>query len=129
MALIALVIVFPLAYSFYLSFKNDDLSVGPEYEFVGTQNYTEALFRDARFMGSVWNTAVLIAPSLALELLLGLGIALLLSRVLRGRPFITAYYPPCSSRRSPRPCWSRARCRCSLRGRRPASGWAIPPSR
>jgi ABC-type sugar transport system permease subunit len=90
MALIAFVILFPLAYSFYLSFQNFDLSVGPEYEFVGVKNYTEALFRDERFMGSVWNTALLIAPSLVLELLLGLGIALLLSRVLRGRPIITA---------------------------------------
>src|SRR4029077_15278473 len=42
------------------------------------------------FMGSVWNTAVIIAPSLVFELLLGLGIAMLLSRVLRGRPLITA---------------------------------------
>src|SRR5580765_2235628 len=90
MALIALVIVFPLAYSFYLSFQNFDLSVGPEYEFVGVKNYSEAIFRDPRFMGSVWNTALLVGPSLVLELLLGLGIALLLSRVLRGRPIITA---------------------------------------
>src|SRR5215471_83332 len=88
--LIAFVIVFPLAYSFYLSFQNFDLSVGPEHEFVGVKNYTEAIFRDQRFLGSVWNTAVIIAPSLALELLLGLGIAMLLSRVLRGRPIITA---------------------------------------
>src|SRR5256712_12930143 len=90
LVLIGFVIVFPLAYSFYLSFRTFDLSVGPEYEFVGAKNYTEALFRDGRFMGSVWNTALLIAPSLILELLLGLGIALLLSRVLRGRPIITA---------------------------------------
>src|SRR6266446_2733286 len=90
MALIGFVILFPLAYSFYLSFRNFDLSVGPEHEFVGVKNYSEALFRDERFMGSVWNTALLIAPSLLLELLLGLGIALLLSRVLRGRPIITA---------------------------------------
>jgi len=48
MALIAFVIVFPLVYSFYLSFQNFDLSVGPEYEFVGAKNYTEALFRDPR---------------------------------------------------------------------------------
>jgi len=90
MVLIALVIVFPLAYSFYLSFQNFDLSVGPEHEFVGMKNYTEGIFRDPRFLGSVWNTAVIIAPSLVLELLLGLGIAMLLSRVLHGRPIITA---------------------------------------
>lgn len=88
--LIALVIVFPLVYAFFLSLQNFDLSVGPDFEYVGARNYLEALFRDQRFLGSVWNTAVIIAPSLALELLLGLGLALLLGRVIRGRPVITA---------------------------------------
>lgn len=88
--LIALVIVFPLVYSFYLSLQNFDLSVGPEYEYVGLKNYAEALFRDGRFWGSVWNTAVIIVPSLILELLLGLGIALLLNRPIRARPILTA---------------------------------------
>jgi len=90
LALIALVIVFPLIYSFYLSLQNFDFSVGPDYEYIGGKNYVEALVKDQRFLGSVWNTAVIIAPSLALELLLGLGIALLLSRATRGRPIITA---------------------------------------
>jgi ABC-type sugar transport system permease subunit len=88
--LIALVIVFPLIYAFYLSLQNFDLSVGPDYDFVGAKNYMEALTRDARFWGSVWNTGVLIVPSLILELLLGLGVALLLNRRIRGRPIITA---------------------------------------
>ena len=88
--LIGLVIVFPLIYSFYLSMQNFDLSVGPDYQFVGAKNYAEALFHDRRFLGSVWNTFVIIVPSLILELLVGLGIALLLSRVARGRPIITA---------------------------------------
>jgi len=88
--LIAIVIVFPLGYSFYLSFQDFDLSVGPEHSFVGVRNYTEALVRDHRFIQSVWTTGVLIVPSLAGELLLGLGIALLLSRATRGRPIITA---------------------------------------
>jgi len=90
LVLIALVIVFPLGYAFYLSLQNFDLSIGPEYQFIGGRNYAEALFRDQRFLGSIWNTAVIIAPSLVLELLLGLGLALLLGRVIRGRPVITA---------------------------------------
>ena len=90
LVLIALVIVFPLGYSFYLSLQNFDLSVGAEYEYVGAKNYVEAVFKDPRFLGSIWNTAAIIAPSLVIELLLGLGIALLLSRALRGRPIITA---------------------------------------
>jgi multiple sugar transport system permease protein len=88
--LIALVIVFPLGYSFYLSLLNFDLAVGPDAEFVGLRNYTEALLRDGRFLGSIWNTGVIIVPSLALELLLGLIIALLLNRAIRGRPIVTA---------------------------------------
>jgi len=90
LALIALVIVFPLVYAFYLSLQDFDLSVGPDYGYVGGRNYVEALFKDQRFLGSVWSTAVIIGPSLAVELLLGLGIALLLSRVIRGRPIVTA---------------------------------------
>jgi multiple sugar transport system permease protein len=90
LALIALVILFPLAYSFWLSFRNFDLSVGPDSEFVGGANYVEALIRDSRFINSIWNTAIIIGPSLVLELLVGLGLAMLLSRVGRGRPIITA---------------------------------------
>jgi multiple sugar transport system permease protein len=90
LGLIALVIAFPLAYSFWLSLQNFDLSVGSDYEFVGAKNYVEALFGDPRFLGSVWNTGVIIVPSLVVELVLGLALALLLSRVARGRPIITA---------------------------------------
>jgi len=87
---IALVIVFPLAYSFWLSFRNFDLAVGPDSEFVGGANYVEALFNDTRFVNSIWNTAIIIGPALVLELLVGLGLALLLTRIGRGRPIVTA---------------------------------------
>lgn len=90
LALIAIVIVFPLAYSFWLSFRNFDLAVGPDSDFVGGANYIEALFRDTRFVNSIWNTAIIIGPSLVLELLIGLGLALLLTRIGRGRPIVTA---------------------------------------
>src|SRR3989442_6627123 len=90
LALIALVILFPLGYSFYLSLQNFDLAVGPDRDFVGARNYVEALFKDGRFLGSIWNTAVIIAPSLVCELLLGLGIALLLSRITPRRPIVAA---------------------------------------
>jgi len=90
LALIAIVIVFPLAYSFWLSFRNFDLAVGPDSEFVGGANYVEALVNDTRFLNSIWNTAIIIGPSLVLELLVGLGLALLLTRIGRGRPIVTA---------------------------------------
>jgi multiple sugar transport system permease protein len=90
LALIAIVIIFPLAYSFWLSFRNFDLAAGPDSEFIGVANYVEALVRDSRFINSIWNTAIIIGPSLVIELLLGLGLALLLTRLGRGRPIITA---------------------------------------
>src|SRR5437773_3116342 len=83
--LIALIIVFPLGYSFLLSFQNFDLSVGAEYDFAGPKNYVEALFKDQRFLGSVWTTAIIIAPSMFAELVLCLVLALLPSRGARGR--------------------------------------------
>jgi len=92
LVLIALVIMFPLAYSFYLSFLDFDLSVGPDANFIGARNYTESILRDGRFVGSIVNTAIIIGPALAAELVLGLGLALLLSRVARGG-------------RSSRRCW------------------------
>jgi ABC-type sugar transport system permease subunit len=90
LVLIAIVIVFPLAYSFWLSFRNFDLAVGPDSDFVGGANYAEALFRDTRFLNSIWNTGIIIGPALVLELLVGLGLALLLTRIGRGRPIVTA---------------------------------------
>src|SRR5437016_13190377 len=72
--LISLVIVFPLGYSFYLSLRNFDLSVGPDPEFVGLRNYSAALLQDGRFLGSVWNTPVISAPALSAALLLTLGL-------------------------------------------------------
>jgi ABC-type sugar transport system permease subunit len=51
MALIAFVIVFPLAYSFYLSFQNYDLSIAPTTS-SWVQELRRAIFRTA-FLGSV----------------------------------------------------------------------------
>jgi ABC-type sugar transport system permease subunit len=90
LVLITIVIVFPLIFSFVLSLQNYDLSVGPEAEFVGLSNYSEALFRDERFRSSIWTTGAIIGPALVFELLLGLGIALLLNRPIRARPILTA---------------------------------------
>ena len=90
LGLVALVIIFPLIYSFWLSLRDFDLAAGPDSEFIGLRNYAEAFLRDDRFLGSVWNTVVIIIPSLIMELLVGLGLAMLLTRVGRGRPIVTA---------------------------------------
>lgn len=89
--LILLVVIFPLAYSFYLTFHNYDLAIGPDfYEYVGLDNYRELFFEDTRFWRSVLNTIIIIVPAITLQLLLGLGIALLLNRPIRGKAFFTS---------------------------------------
>ncbi|MGH8055799.1 MAG: carbohydrate ABC transporter permease [Candidatus Entotheonellia bacterium] len=87
--LIVAFIVFPLIYSFFLTFHNYDLAIGPPAEFVGLENYEEML-SDRRFWRSWLNTFTIIFPAITLQLLFGLGIALLLNRIPRGRAFITS---------------------------------------
>jgi hypothetical protein len=77
--LILVFVIFPLCYSLYLTFRNYDLAVGPTTEFVGLENYAEIL-EDTRFWRSWINTFTIIFPAISLQLLIGLGLALLLNR-------------------------------------------------
>jgi ABC-type sugar transport system permease subunit len=88
--LIVLFVIFPLVYSFYLTFQNYDLAIGPPSEFVGLQNYEELFYQDHRFWQSWVNTFIIIFPAITLQLLLGLGIALLLNRPIRARPLFAS---------------------------------------
>ncbi|MBI3326032.1 MAG: sugar ABC transporter permease [Nitrospinae bacterium] len=88
--LIVAFIIFPLLYSFYLTFQNYDLAIGPPSEYVGVDNYRELFSDDYRFWRSWLNTFIIIFPAITLQLLLGLGIALLLNRIPRGKALITS---------------------------------------
>jgi len=57
--------------------------------FIGLENY-RFLISDLRFWNSLWNTFYFTIVSVSLELLLGLGIALLLERSFPGRGWIRA---------------------------------------
>jgi len=87
--LILVFVIFPLCYSLYLTFRNYDLAIGPPTEFVGLENYVE-IFEDARFWRSWRNTFLIIFPAISLQLLIGLGLALLLNRVVHGRPLFAS---------------------------------------
>jgi len=60
---------------------------GPK--FAGLKNYYEILFHDKRFWRSLYNTFTIAVPALVLEAIIGLGIALLLNRGIRGKKIIT----------------------------------------
>jgi multiple sugar transport system permease protein len=78
--------IFPLIYSLTLSFRRWDVQV-PDRPFVGLANYAEAL-TDERAWAALGNTLLLSVGGVALELLLGLGLALVLIEELRGKRFI-----------------------------------------
>lgn len=82
---ISLLIVFPLAFNLYMSLQTWFVSSATPPEFVGLRNFVEILARDTRFWNSLWITIQFTGVGVALELILGLFIALYLHREFRGR--------------------------------------------
>jgi multiple sugar transport system permease protein len=83
-AFIGLMVVFPLAYTAWLSLTDAFGAVNAETRFLGLTNYTDALGDTRRFWPAVGRTAVFTVSAVALELVLGLALAMLLRRPFRG---------------------------------------------
>lgn len=89
--LIPLVIVlgltslYPSIYSLYMSFF--DWNWGQRFNFVGVSNYLELLGAE-RFQIALWNTIVFTAGAVAVELVLGMGLALVVNRLGRGAAIV-----------------------------------------
>jgi multiple sugar transport system permease protein len=79
--LLTLVTAYPLAYVLYLSLFRK-MVIFDISKFIGADNYLYML-RDARFWNALGNTAYITLVSVALELALGVGIALLINRPFR----------------------------------------------
>jgi multiple sugar transport system permease protein len=78
------VIGIPMVYSFYLSLTNFSLS-STTHRFIGLQNYIQLLTRSPLFWASFGRTILFMALAVNIEFLLGLGIAQLMSKVIRGQ--------------------------------------------
>ena len=89
---IFLLCVFPVVYTVYLSFHDWSGSrvVGPQ--FVGLKNYLDIVLSDGRFQDSVVRTAEFTVGALALQLALGLALALLFNREFFGRGLLRTLY-------------------------------------
>jgi multiple sugar transport system permease protein len=83
-AFIGLMVVFPLAYTAWLSLTDAFGAVNADTRFLGLTNYTDALGDTRRFWPAVGRTAVFTVAAVALELVLGLALAMLLRRPFRG---------------------------------------------
>ena len=68
----------PMAYAGWLSLTDANLSE-PARHFIGAHNYTR-LIRDTAFVGALQTTGRYVAETLALSMVLGLGLALLLNQ-------------------------------------------------
>jgi multiple sugar transport system permease protein len=79
--------IFPLLYSLTLSFQRKDLQHPNEDQFLGLANYAAAL-TDARVLGAMSNTILLVVAGIAIQFVVGLGLALVVVDELRGKRFI-----------------------------------------
>ncbi|MDI6739682.1 MAG: sugar ABC transporter permease, partial [Candidatus Edwardsbacteria bacterium] len=88
LAVIGLVVFLPMMYSLYVSLTDYTLrGAGPSL--VGLRNY-RALFTDHRFAAAAARTLVFVACSVAAEMAAGLGLALLMHQLGRGRGLFRA---------------------------------------
>lgn len=89
-AILITITIFPLIYSLSLSFFFCDLRRGGRWIFAGLANYATAFFGDDRVWSSFKNTFVIGGPAIGLELVIGMGLALLLNRKIVGKRIITS---------------------------------------
>jgi ABC-type sugar transport system permease subunit len=88
MAFVAVLIVFPLAWTVYLSLTDAEGSVRADSSFVGAQNYLHVLADTDRFWPAVGRTVTFTGGALLFEVVLGMAIALLLRRPFRGEKWV-----------------------------------------
>ncbi len=81
---LSLVFVYPIVRAFWLSLFTENLSTQLQPVFSGLANYWRML-GDGRFWQSMGNTTIFTVVSVLLELVLGMGIALVLNQSFRGR--------------------------------------------
>ncbi len=74
----------PFAFTLYYSTQSWNLVRPGSREFIGLENYLY-VFRDSQFREVALNTVILIAGTVLISAVLGLGVALLLNRTFRGR--------------------------------------------
>lgn len=85
------VVVYPLAYSLFLSFHEWIIPKSPDWVFNSGFNYVKA-FSDERFLNSLYVTGVIGGSSVALEFVFGLTLALLLNREIKGKRYVVAVF-------------------------------------
>lgn len=90
-AFVLAMIVFPLLYTFRLSFFETSLSSNGVMTWMGFGNYT-SLFSDSRFISAVGRTFLFTVSALFFEVILGVSIAIFLSRDFYGKNIVKTMF-------------------------------------
>lgn len=90
--IMAIALIYPLGYMMYGSLLdwNPTQTIG-EAEYVGIKNYI-TLWNDANFHESLWVTLTFAFVCVVVEMIIGVGLALLLDRNLRGMTFLRTMF-------------------------------------
>lgn len=89
LAVLSVVAVFPVVYSFWISLFDLRLTRPHRVPFVWFENYAE-IFQDELFWSSVWRTTSFTVMSVTAIMAIALAMALLLNEEFRGRRFLSA---------------------------------------
>lgn len=83
--IILAVVGLPMAYSLYLSFTDFTMTNAKSFELIGFQNYANLLFKDRLFWPVFGRTILFTTLAVNIEFVVGLGIAQLMARAIRGQ--------------------------------------------
>lgn len=89
---IFVLMVFPVFYTVYMSLHSWFASSLTSPEFIGLQNFKRAFAQDERFRNALWLTLYFTVLATALQVVLGVSLALLLNRPFRGKGFFRSIF-------------------------------------
>jgi len=87
-----ILMVFPVFYTVYMSLHSWFASSLTSPEFTGLANFKRAFVQDERFRNALWLTLYFTALATALQVILGVALALLLNRPFRGKGFFRSIF-------------------------------------
>ena len=83
--------IFPLVFSFGLSFANWNVQAQQPLTFAGLDNYRE-LIGDSRFWRTLLNTIIFVLVTIIFQVIFGFGLAILMNRRIRGQGLIRVLF-------------------------------------
>ncbi len=89
---VLVMMVFPIVYTLRLSFYEWSMSSLVPPQWIGLENYKTLLFSDPRFIASIWRTFVFTFAAVAVETVLGIGIALLFNPDFKGKNLLKTLF-------------------------------------